>query len=399
MTEANRGDWGQRAYAHARWLLEEIGPRGSTTPQERAAADYVHRQLRGWDPPEIHWERFRAPTSAWRPFGVVTAMGLLANGLATRTSPAARWTAAALAGLALWWGFRESDLEDTWLGRALPQGASQNVWVRIPATAAVPRRRLVILAHLDTHRSPWLFQTPTRTAWFGRLVTAGFLGLAASTLLCLLRGPRGPVPRRVAGLLSLPQAATLALAVDADRSPFSPGANDNAAAVGCLLALAEHFLAHPLHHTEVWCLFTGCEEVGCYGIRHFLRRHWAELDRLPTDFIDLELVGVGSVVGYLVEEGLIRRHRYAPRLRALAEQVAREEPDLPATPHRGGAYGESVAIHKAGYDTITLNCLVPGQDAAYWHSMADTLDKLEVDALDRACRFVHALATRLDRSP
>lgn len=392
-------DWGRRAYTHARRLLEEIGPRGSTTPQERAAARYVQEQLTGWGAAEIHWEGFRSPTSAWRPFAVVTALGMVANLLSTRPGTWARRIAPWLAGLALWWGFRESDLEDTWLARVLPQGPSQNVWTRIPPARGTARRRLVILAHLDTHRSPWLFQTPRRRAWFGRLVSGGFLSLAASTLTCLLGGLRGPVPPWVAGLLSLPQAVTCALAVDADRSPFSPGANDNGAAVGCALALAEHFLAHPLEQTEVWVLFTGCEEVGCYGMRDFLRRHRAELQQMPTDFIDLELVGVGSVVGYLVDEGLIRKHRYSPRLRAVAQAVAREEPDLPAMPHHGGAYGESVSIHKAGYDTITLNCLVPGQDAMYWHSMADTLDKLQVDALDRACRFTHAMAVRLDRAP
>lgn len=53
----------------------------------------------------------------------------------------------------------------------------------------------------------------------------------------------------------------MALCIEADRTPFTAGANDNASAVGLVLTLAEALVKQPLQHTRVWLACTGCEEV------------------------------------------------------------------------------------------------------------------------------------------
>ncbi len=389
----NNDSFGQRAYEHARWLLENIGARGSTTPQEKAAAEYVRGQLTalGLDP---RVEPFCSPTSAWRPFAVITTLSLLGKWLFIRGGKVRRLTGLAANLLASFWAIREIDLEETPLRRLLPNGPSRNVWARIPPASGEARKRVVLLGHLDTHRSPWIFQTEARTRWFHRIVQAGFASLGLSLVLMVVGLVRKRLPAWVWIPPILAELASLALDLDADRSPYSPGANDNASAVGSVLALAEHLVAHPLPETEVWVLFTGCEEVGCYGMREFLARHAGELKALPTYFFDFEMTGVGDLA-YVVDEGLLIRHTYSPLLRRLAEEVSQDVPGLQARPQHAGAYGESLVIHKAGHHTITVNSLLPGNKAAYWHQMADTIDKLDPAALDRGCRFVLEMAKRV----
>jgi hypothetical protein len=389
----NQQTLGQRAYAHARWLLENIGARGSATREEQMAAEYVRSQLTNIGlAPRV--EPFCSPTSAWRPFAVTTSLSLLGKLLYGKGGKWGKVAGISAGALASYWAIREIDLDDTLLSRVLPNGPSRNVWARIPAASGTSRKQLVILGHLDSHRSPWIFQTEERVRWFNRTVTAGFAGLAISLLLMLIHSVSSRLPKWFLAIPAITELMTLGLCIDADRSPYSPGANDNASAVGSVLALAAHLKDHPLPETDVIVLFTGCEEVGCYGMRTFLREHEAELRRLPTFFIDFEMTGVGDLA-YVVDEGLLIRHTYSPQLRQIAEEVSREEPDLRARPQHAGAYGESVVIHKAGYHTITINSLLPGNRAAYWHQMADTIDKLEPTALDRACRFVLEIAQRL----
>ena len=66
-----------------------------------------------------------------------------------------------------------------------------------------------------------------------------------------------------------------AICIEADSTPFTAGANDNATAAGMVLTLAEQFRKKPLEHTRVWAVCTGCEEVQHYGMIDFYRRHLA----------------------------------------------------------------------------------------------------------------------------
>ena len=68
----------------------------------------------------------------------------------------------------------------------------------------------------------------------------------------------------------------MAMCIQADRTPFTAGANDNASAVGLVLTLAETLRTAPLQHTRVWLACTGCEEAQHYGAIDFFRRHRSE---------------------------------------------------------------------------------------------------------------------------
>jgi putative aminopeptidase FrvX len=183
--------------------------------------------------------------------------------------------------------------------------------------------------------------------------------------------------------------------VTADLGPYSPGANDNAAAVGVVLALAERLTAQPLEHTEVWLAFTGCEETGCDGMLAFLGKHGDILkDAL---FIDLELPGIGERLAYLTAEGVVRRKHIPHDMEQLVRQVG-ERFGLEAAPgSAAGYFTEAGAVWEHGYQAVCLVSL-PRQSNLLpeWHRLTDRPERLQPEALARMGELVWGLLSRLD---
>jgi Zn-dependent M28 family amino/carboxypeptidase len=200
-------------------------------------------------------------------------------------------------------------------------------------------------------------------------------------------------------------------AVQAELSPYTQGANDNASAVGIILALARRLVQTPLKHTRITALVSGSEEVGCYGMLHYLaERKTANVSDLrPVRFINLEGVGCGRL-HYAVSEGMLKPYPSHPDLVRLVGEVAARRPDLGGQPIvlRAG-YTETGVVVKRGLMGITLVGMEQGglfKSLPYWHQQEDTLDKLDGQALDHAEEFVwemlqdiDAAATPLPASP
>ena len=106
--------------------------------------------------------------------------------------------------------------------------------------------------------------------WIGSLVTLGVYTLnAALYLFGAATGSSWPY------FVSLPGTvygtAALAILLVELRLPYSPGANDNAAAVAVNLGIASALACEPLSSTEVWLAFTGAEEVDHRGLKELLK--------------------------------------------------------------------------------------------------------------------------------
>ena len=85
----------------------------------------------------------------------------------------------------------------------------------------------------------------------------------------------------------------LLVAAHHDAVPGSPGANDNAAAVGILLSLIERLAAAPPSKLRLRFVFTAAEERSYLGARHYARE--APLGEL-VGVLSLELCGIGDSV-------------------------------------------------------------------------------------------------------
>lgn len=140
--------------------------------------------------------------------------------------------------------------------------------------------------------------TPLDTA---RLLAGRPNRARARVLETILRARGHPVARlpyrtlEGAGVNLLTDVGTgsrlLLLAAHHDAVPGSPGANDNAAAVGILLALGDRLRADPPRRLTVRLGFFGGEERAMLGSRVYARR--TPLPD-PVGVVSLELCGIGD---------------------------------------------------------------------------------------------------------
>lgn len=380
---------------YLRPLVEEVGPRGSTTEQEAAAADYAWHTLYGLGLYRVRLERFLSARSAWHPYAVCSALGVLATFIYPLYGRVSALAAALVAAFAIICALAELNFQDNPVRAVLPKGPSQNV-VGVVPSRLVPKRKVVLVAHLDTHRTPWLFGSRWRVVLFAVMVILGFVGGAFNIALFALGVATGwewifPASLGSAAVLSLCCLACL----QADCTPYTVGANDNASGVGVVLHLAHLLRDQPLLETEVWVLLSGCEEVGCYGMRDFLDRYGDLLG--DAYFLNFETVGVGALC-YATREGMTYPYFSDVSLLDVAEAIAQRHPAWQVTPKALLAgYTETGLVVQRGFRGITLVGLDEGGFLPYWHQREDTLDKLQPQALERAALFAWEMLQELDR--
>lgn len=377
--------------------------RGSATQAEKRAAEITRQQLQRLGIQQVEWQPFQGLRSLWlflaQAFGFAlvghVAFWLLARPLSPWTALVVSLALFAFSAFLLW---RKFTFQPVPLHASLPHGPSQNVLAVIPPTSQV-RQRLVLVGHLDSHRAVLWFANDFMFKVYALCAPLVLYGVFAAPLIYLLSILSGWQPLALAGLFfGLLHFAAWMTGMSADLGPYSPGANDNASAVGSLLALAERMQSQPLQHTEVWLAFTGCEETGCGGLLSLLGAHGEELQ--DALWLDLELVGIGDRLVYLSREGMLRKKRIQPAVEAQLKQAAAKAGlDLEGVDAgRLGVFTEAGALREHGYNAACLVSLRQGKDELpEWHRLTDTGDRLEAAALDRTHQLVWSLLQVLDK--
>jgi hypothetical protein len=278
----------------------------------------------------------------------------------------------------------------------LPKVPSQNVEARLQPKGE-PRRKAVLMAHLDTNRCRLVWQSHT----VRHIQPMTWLTLAVPVCIsmiylagALLDGPTW------LWWLSLPFAAyelgTIITLIMDDRTPYSPGAHDNAASVAVALEVVTRLVSDPLQNTEVWFIFEGAEETDHAGAIDFLRRHGADLRE--ASFIGLEGVGSGEIV-YLTRQGICKPYRPTPELLTLAETVSSKHPELEFHPSQMMIEDDVRTLRERGYHAIGIAGRDPQTGVLpYWHRPDDTLDKVSDGTMQQAAKIVVACLQELDQA-
>ncbi len=261
---------------HVRVLSESIGPRPPTGEGERKGAEYARDQFCkiGLDPDV---ETFKSARSIFLPHLIGSGLMLAAFILYPLGGTATAVIAALLSILVLVSEVQELGFQDNFYRRIIPKGESQNVHAIIPP-AGEHKQDLVLVGHLDTQRTPFIFRSPKHVYVYDKLTTVFFITFIAQAVLYTLSIF---LPWSWVWYATIPTALSAillgAICIEADSTPFTAGANDNATAVGMVLTLAERFVTKPLQNTRILAVCTGCEEVQHYGMIDFYRRHRQEL--------------------------------------------------------------------------------------------------------------------------
>ncbi len=380
---------------HLRHLAESIGPRGSTTAGEQQAAAYLRQRFESAGL-ETHWEPFTAPVSGWRPFALAALAGLGSVVLTLAGGRAGALAAALLMAVVTMSVFLEMYFRPNPLRALVRRASSQNVWARIPPSGQA-KRTVVLVGHLDTHRTPWTFAAPWRLVLLRAVTGLGVAGFVLGTLLFALVGLLDqPELRSWALLLAPVYLAVLALTLQPDTTPYTHGANDNASGASVVLSLAERLARAPLANTEVLALGTGCEEVGSYGSQAFIARHLGALPGLLAISID-NVGGNGAGVCYTSVEGMVFPLRPSPELFALAEALRCEHPEGHAyTRPYTVLHTDATAFMSRGVPSLSFVGLTADGVIPDWHQVCDTVDRVDRNTVERTESFVLELLQRID---
>lgn len=385
------------AIDHIAFLADEIGPRGSTSEAEAEAAKFAAKVLARCDlEPEVNG--FKSARSNWHPYALFSAIMLLALALfliggRIASMLALTFGAISLASALLELSFRPNPLR--WL---LPKGESRNVSARIRARENA-RRKVVLIGHLDTHRTPIALSSDTWLKIFRLLIP---LGLFASVILLVLFAISifigNDFGRLLAFVPGLILAGVFAVTVQANFTPFTHGANDNASGAGIVLGIAERLAAEPLRETDVWVVLTGCEEVGCYGADAFARARKGEIAGAIWLTVDT-VGGRGTSLAYLTRETFLLTTHSDASLLDFADAVATDNRELGAHRHKfAGAFTEGAIGGKHGMRVLTFIAVRPDGSLPNWHRPSDLLERIDESAIARCDVFLRELLLRIDNS-
>ena len=289
----------------------------------------------------------------------------------------------------------ELSFRDNLWRKLLPQGTSQNVVALVPPAETL-KQDIILIGHIDSHRTPIIFRSKAWVDTYKRFVTVLFTTLAIQTILYFV----GVFVQwswiwPVTVVTAICSMLLVVMCIQADSTPFSVGANDNASSVGLVLTLAEKFKAEPLRNTRLWITCTGCEEVQHYGAIDFFKRHRNEFTNPKT--IAFELTGCAGPA-WLKREGIVVPFYSDTQLRNLAEKISDQNPDFGAYPAViNGGNTEMADAVRVGVPAITIGGLTREGDAPYWHQVEDTFDKIDPDVLKRTFAFTCLYLKELDQ--
>lgn len=378
---------------HIHFLAKTIGPRGSTTPKEAEAAQYSAQVLRSAGL-EAVVEPYIGARSAYYPYVLYSGVFLLAVALFIYMGKAGAIIASILALFALGSVILELLFRPNPFRWMLPKGTSHNAWARILSEGPA-RNKVVVIGHIDSHRTPLLFSTPGWTRLFKTLVP---IGLGSSVILIAIFIIGAITPSSYLVWISLPFAlvllAVFLITIQADLTPFTEGANDNATGAGITLSIAERLAQEPLKNTEVWAVLSGCEEVGAYGAEAFASAHKNELQ--GAFWIALDSLGSGSIA-YLTQETFLMPARSDPGLLEIARAVSERCPDLDTFPQTfQGAYTDGFIGVKHGFRTLTLLGQNRNGELPEWHRITDDMDHLNPQVVYNAEKFLLEILQVID---
>jgi hypothetical protein len=379
--------------SHIRALAVDIGSRGPTREGERRAALYAQEQLKemGLEP---KCETFLSARSIFHPHLLGSILMLVAFILFPLGGRITAIVAALLSIFVLANELLELGFVNNIFRMITPKGQSQNVWAIIPPTGE-HQQDLVLVGHLDSQRTPIIFSSQRWVKAYDRFTMVTFACfILQAVIYCLAIFLRIPW----AWYVSIPAAVCAillaAMCLQAEATPFTAGANDNASAVGMVLTLAKEIGIRPLEHTRVFTVCTGCEEVQHYGMIDFYKRHLEELVK-PTALV-FEMIGC-SGPAWLTKEGIIVPFKAEAKLAHMAEKLAQEHPEWGAYPAvTSGGNTEMADALRCKIPAITFTGMTRDGVSPYWHQAADTFDKMKPEVMEKTWQMTRAMIERLD---
>lgn len=173
----------------------------------------------------------------------------------------------------------------------------------------------------------------------------------------------------------------------------SPGAFDNAAAVGTLIELARYYKLNPIDNTDLLFLATSSEELNLGGAIDFIQKHKDEFDKNSTFFINLDLIGGQELIRLITSYGIPRKVS-SKKINKLflesSEELKIKVKDIYAPT---GAWSDYMPIVHEGFQACWLGSQ-PGLKAV--HTKKDTMKLISKEGLKNILLLCVDVVKKLD---
>lgn len=387
--------------------LAGLGHRGSATPNEERAADYLVEQLHAAGI-EAHKEHFRSCTSLGG--RILVHVLVAALGLALLPWSAALSVLVSVFALASF--FIETTTRGIVLTRLLPTSRSSSAVGRIPAISGNARRRVVVCGHIDTQRAGLIWDkliVKTFSSLLGPVpgparspMIVLTLYMFAQIVLGILQLCGVEVSVYVSYALGIYYAGAALVLGQWAIGRFVPGACDNATGAAAALVLAtrwrEQTPPDAQSDVELIVLLPGSEEVGSIGTAAWLDANKEILAATPTRFLNLDTLGYGAPHCITTDSSLSGPQFHYPKALLQRAAEAGQRVGLPgAVAKSPPTPTDGLSFLSRGVPGLTIMTYQKGYYVPHLHQMGDTADAMDFGITARATEFAWEVLKELAR--
>lgn len=383
---------------HLTFFTTKLPHRGSTTKFEKQAAEYAYKELIAHDYKPII-QPFKSAISIYYP-ALLFGIGMLYSIFSFVVNPSNKSALLSMGIIivSLINILLDSALKTNIFFLLLPKRESQNIITHL-SPQEQKKQTLVLIGHLDSHRTPLLFSSPFWVRILKFLVPMAIACSLATCILIFLYIISNFVFSYLLVFFGIIFFIFILLMGQADLTPYTTGANDNASGAATVLAFAEYFKKHPLNNTELYFVLSGCEEVGAFGARVFAHEYkkyipgayWFTLDGLGAS---------ESVPAILATETFLVSIKSNKKLMKLAKETRDKNPNDEAfiLPEFRGAYTDSSPGGMEGFKVISLLALKKDGALPTWHTLSDNFQNVDRQTLQKCVNFSLNFISNIDKS-
>ncbi len=399
------GDDAQYALEIVKAICTEVGPGVPSSPQERARAEMIRKELASHLGEEcVAVEEFTLAPGAFLGSAPLSALCMLIAALLNvaigRLAGIPPWlTAAGALAFTLLSAVPvvlEFNLGLEFIDPFFPKKKSVNVigTLRRPDTRSV-KRLLILSGHHDSApENTWLRLLGYGFFAFSAVWLLGLMTLLVASLVQLagvVAGNAGMIRFGTLGwavlALLIGPAVIYALFLTRGRRNGGnvPGAADNLSASAVAVAMCRFLVNHPAdipEDTEIRFISFGSEEAGLRGSKRYVARHLDELKRLDARLLNYEIIAHPEIAIIAAE---VNRTVWNDPDMVRSVVTAAERAGVPHTvqsPLSVSVGTDAAPFSQAGLKATTLIPMQqPQQTVAFYHQKWDTPEVLTIEPL------------------
>ncbi|MFX0030087.1 MAG: M28 family metallopeptidase [Candidatus Hermodarchaeota archaeon] len=269
---------------------------------------------------------------------------------------------------------------------------TENIWVDLKSKNS--RSRVIFMGHWDSKSQS--FPTSTRVMIF---LTFTFSSLLLYLIFLIISLLKIIIKLNIPILNNLLLDFCLIIAVIGALNYFnktgnmSPGAFDNAAAVGSIIELARYYKINPHNNIDITFLSPGSEELNLGGAIHYIGKIKEELRIDTTFFINLDFIGGSELIRLTSSYGIPRKSS-SKKLNTLFLESAKENQiKMKEIYSPTGVWSDFMPIVQEGFEACWLGSQ-PG--LKHVHTRRDNMDLVTKEGIKNILTLCIDVVKKLD---